>query len=921
MSKVTIFKNIRATGEPSYIDYKTALTRISSGKSKAAVEAVRMAQTKSDVTKFKERLPLILFSGVFDKMVETSSGFVTYSSEESQSEHNGLICLDFDGLEGSADTFKEMLSEDSIIHAAWISPSGEGVKALVKIANPDKHREHFYYLMNKYPELDASGENVNRGCYESYDPYIYINEDSEVLSDMKEEKPASIIEKKNANIVSDPSLIKTCVALIANSVDGAKHEAALKAGFLAGGFIGGGLVNDEEIVKAMEAAMRERCGDDDRAYREHMRAVYSGIQKGKTKPIDEIKEDLDAADRHKRIEMLTLEDFVEGDLDKEIQQYIQTGEIMGLDTGSDEWDKYFRFKHNFCINLGHSNVGKALSLSTKIPTPNGWTTMGDLQTGDVVYDELGKICKVIHATKVMENKTVYRITLSNGEKVDACEDHLWTLDVWGNGEKVVTTRDIANDTINVNGKNKYKLPKVLPIEGFQQTFNVSPYVLGLWLGDGYSKSSRIAYNKLDLSELLQQIQAEGYKTKVAERHDCISISGEMPLYVALRSYNLYNNKHIPVEYLRGSIDSRIALLQGLMDTDGHCYKRGTCEYCTVIPDLRDGFCELLSSLGIKYSITTKPRRGCKDAYYISFSAPSDKWNPFRLTRKAKRVVVGKRGLSVYITGIERIESIPVRCIEVNSQSKLFRFGETMQATHNSTFSWWIAVVSAKRHGWKWGVYSSENTLWRLKKKLMEFYFSKPLLSFSKAEVNEATHWVDEHFFFISNKNTYNYKHILDFATKLVEEKQIDAMLLDPYNSLRKESEDTHNYDYLALSELLTWTKRYDRMMWCNMHTVTEAQRLRDTKTNKVKRPYAAHAEGGGKNVNRCDDLFVTHRNIHTASESNITEFYVDKVREVETGGRPTLIDDPLKFVMLPDGCGFTINGFNPITKEQSDGIF
>lgn len=598
MSKITIFKNIRSTGEPQYIEYKQALTRISSGKSRTKVEAVRLSNTKDDVTKFKERLPLVMFSGVFDIMQETSGGFLTYATEDSMSQHSGLICLDFDGLAGDVDKFKELLIEDDIIHAAWISPSGEGVKALVKIAQPEKHREHFYWLMEKYPELDASGENPNRGCYESYDPYLYVNENSKVVSETLAEKPANIIELKKSTVVSDPSLIGTCVAIIKNSVDGAKHDAARRAGYLAGGFIGGGLVNDAEIVKALEEALKERCGEDSRSYREHIRAIYSGIQKGKTKPIEEVEADIAAADRHKRIEMLSLEDFVEGNLDVEIQRYLTTGEILGLDTGSEIWDRHFRYKpENFVINLGHSNTGK------------------------------------------------------------------------------------------------------------------------------------------------------------------------------------------------------------------------------------------------------------------------------------------------------------------------------------STFSWWVAVLSAKRHGWKWGIYSSENTLWRLKKKLMEFYFSKPALSFTKAEVNEATSWVDKHFFFITNKYTYNYKQILDFATKLVEEKHINAMLVDPYNSLRKESDDTHNYDYTALSEMLTWTKRYGRMIWCNMHTVTEAQRLRDTKTNKVKRPYAAHAEGGGKNVNRCDDLYITHRNIHSSGESHITEFYVDKVREVETGGKPTLIDSPLKFEMEPDGCGYTINGYNPITKEQRDGIF
>ena len=167
-------------------------------------------------------------------------------------------------------------------------------------------------------------------------------------------------------------------------------------------------------------------------------------------------------------------------------------------------------------------------------------------------------------------------------------------------------------------------------------------------------------------------------------------------YALLNSNELINNKHVPKEYLRGSFKQRLSLLQGLMDTDGHVTKRGACEFVTTSEGIFTGFKELLSSLGIKYTfveyIPETTYKGVrvkgKKAYCFNFMTYSE-LPIFRLERKLNRM------LSVYgnvrytetlrrrIIDVKRVESVPVRCIQVDSKDHLYLAGETMIPTHNS----------------------------------------------------------------------------------------------------------------------------------------------------------------------------------------------------------------------------------------------
>jgi hypothetical protein len=171
--QVTIFKNIFSK-EPHFITVEKALERIKLGASKALVLDIRLALDKEKANKLKLNLPSICFSGKFG----------ADRKDDQLVAHSGFIVLDFDDISDLRDKQTEIIQKD-FVYACWVSPSGNGLKALVKIADGKKHREHFQSLQEIFPEIDRSGINVSRVCYESFDPDIYVNEKAVVFTKAK----------------------------------------------------------------------------------------------------------------------------------------------------------------------------------------------------------------------------------------------------------------------------------------------------------------------------------------------------------------------------------------------------------------------------------------------------------------------------------------------------------------------------------------------------------------------------------------------------------------------------------------------------------------------------------------------------------------------------------------------------------------
>lgn len=395
---------------------------------------------------------------------------------------------------------------------------------------------------------------------------------------------------------------------------------------------------------------------------------------------------------------------------------IHSLEIIG------DLDGEWRFRFRTVLFLISRQNGKALSLDTEIATPDGWRKMADVHVGDVVFGQDGKPSRVVGESQIF-NKPMYLVSFEGGAKVKASADHLWSVQTAGvrsvmkykrssgrkspsnarpinpNGTVDLTTEDMAKDFHSLHpttGRNqyKYRVPLCQPVEYPPKELPIDPYVLGVWLGDGHSNSTSISVSLSDRDEMIQNL-ADAVSSFKEER-TCWEIKlgknvhHRNDIREELRRLDLLNNKHIPDIYLQASVEQRLALLQGLMDTDGSCSKAGQCTFSQKGNRFKNEMLELLNSLGIRATYRDKKvmcnGKEC-EAYEIQFFA-SKEIPCFRLKRKAERQ---KDKLTEHmrwksIVNIERIPDEPSKCIAIDNDSHLYLAGRQYTATHNTVLS-------------------------------------------------------------------------------------------------------------------------------------------------------------------------------------------------------------------------------------------
>lgn len=191
---VTIFKSIKDTDTPFFRDIRQILLRIKDGSetTKELVKKIRLEKRKPERQELKKELPAICFSGTFNKRTDASL-----------IQHSGFICLDFDGYEKQKDLLhdKENLTKNKYVFSVFISPSGNGLKVIVKIPADAENHAHYFNSLEKYfnsTYFDKTSKNISRVCYESYDPLLHINENSSVW-DLIEEPEYTEVSKVKDN--------------------------------------------------------------------------------------------------------------------------------------------------------------------------------------------------------------------------------------------------------------------------------------------------------------------------------------------------------------------------------------------------------------------------------------------------------------------------------------------------------------------------------------------------------------------------------------------------------------------------------------------------------------------------------------------------------------------------------------------------
>ena len=349
--------------------------------------------------------------------------------------------------------------------------------------------------------------------------------------------------------------------------------------------------------------------------------------------------------------------------------------------------------------------GKALGLNTEVPTPDGWTEMQYLEVGDEVFDLDGRPTKVIAATGFLANRPCYEVELSDGSVFIADAQHQWVTHT--KAERVrrdgapptsKTTQQLA-DSVRVGSEWNHHIPLAGPAQyADRDDLEIDPYVLGIWLGDGTTTKAEITTAD---PEVVAEIKAAGY-----DLHDTSATYGWRigghpadrerdaggryatgdTFQGLLRKLDVLGDKHIPAPYLTAGFEQRLALLQGLMDSDGYCDEIGRCEFVSILPHLSDGVAELAASLGLRPAIRKKrvTLNGveCAPGYQVKFTPHLP---VFRLPRKLVRQT-DKRRQSRFraVVAVRPVPSVPVRCIEVAAPSGTFLIGRSYVPTHNSS---------------------------------------------------------------------------------------------------------------------------------------------------------------------------------------------------------------------------------------------
>lgn len=246
-------------------------------------------------------------------------------------------------------------------------------------------------------------------------------------------------------------------------------------------------------------------------------------------------------------------------------------------------------------------------------------------------------------------------------------------------------------------------------------------------------------------------------------------------------------------------------------------------------------------------------------------------------------------------------------------------------TGKTTVIIYLMTAYALKHKLKWLIFSSENTDYSIARKLIEFKTGEVIQRLSDERIEDELKWVNEHFRIIQVDKIYNARTLLDEAKAIYKHWEYDGLLIDPYNSLAKDaslirSVGSHEYDYQIASEMRLFCKEFNVSIWLNTHAVTEALRKVYDKEHEYaglpKPPTMADVEGGGKWGNRADDVITIHRLTQHPTRWNVSEIHVRKVKETETGGKPTPIDAPIALKMEVGNTKFTVAGKDVIEFPQ-----
>ncbi|MFG1948388.1 replicative DNA helicase [Nonomuraea sp. NPDC048826] len=374
-----------------------------------------------------------------------------------------------------------------------------------------------------------------------------------------------------------------------------------------------------------------------------------------------------------------LADIMPGALDELEAIGSRGGQMVGVPTGFADLDQLTNGLHpgQMIVVAARPAIGKALALDTPLPTPTGWTTMGEVRVGDELIGADGRPTRVVAATDVLHGRPCYEMEFSDGTVIVADARHQWLTGTPA-GTRVRTTEEIA--AASRSGERlQHTVGNAEPLDLPDRELPVHPYALGVRLAAEHPESALLATGE-------RAISPHGPVT-LQDRRDDDSLATEPVEPVE-------PVEHIPVAYLRASAGQRRALLAGLLEGGGHFDASSPVRFVAPSRRLAEDVRELVLSLGHTASLTPEPDRGSPEStrHTITFTL-ADARDPETAHRR--------------IADVRPVPSVPVRCVEVDNADHLYLAGRTWIPTHNSTLGLDFARSAAIKNGMTTVIFSLE----------------------------------------------------------------------------------------------------------------------------------------------------------------------------------------------------------------------
>lgn len=357
---------------------------------------------------------------------------------------------------------------------------------------------------------------------------------------------------------------------------------------------------------------------------------------------------------------------------------------------------------------------KGVYVNTPVATPEGWTTVGALNVGDLVFGADGQPC---HVTRVypVQQRNCYRIRFTDGAEI--ITDDVQELPFVRRVSKLLHPCNVsvaeAVDLVwskTARPQRQLRLYNGSALELPKSELPVHPYVLGCWLGDGSVHGGTVGSGDVELFDHIAEcgyevgppIGVKGFSRTIYGLSTALQRLGLQwkATEQGRAHFRLAGHKQVPAMYLRASREQRLSLLQGLMDTDGTWNRvRKQALFINTDKDLAAAVAELVTSLGWKATTHTHQAQGfgrTVTAYGVTFSPFGG--NPFRLKRKADQVRIGGSFVSGYrlVESITPTVSVRTKCIDVDSPDHLYRCGEQMLPVHNCLGT--TSMTKLRQHG-------------------------------------------------------------------------------------------------------------------------------------------------------------------------------------------------------------------------------